>query len=169
MNAIWLASLLLLTLPIEAPVTPDAGPLHREAARRLRIGMEAAHAPDLPAEAHFTLLLEAGRSAAKALNGLHAGEAAECIVRDARWRAVLDRDLPREPRAPSVLVHDRTSGEVHSLSPAAAQLLQRCDGRRTLEEVVETVPAPHREAAAQCVRDLAAAGLLHPMPEKALR
>ena len=41
--------------------------------------------------------------------------------------------------------------------------------RETLEEVVEPIPLPHREAAEQCVRELASAGLIHPLTETALR
>jgi hypothetical protein len=38
-------------------------------------------------------------------------------------------------------------------------LLERCDGTRTLEQVVEIIPAPHRPDAARCVEDMATAGL----------
>ena len=51
------------------------------------------------------------------------------------------------------------------MASAAAALLERCDGTRDLETVVEIIPAPHRAAAAQCVRELAEAGLLHPLPQ----
>lgn len=88
---------------------------------------------------------------------------------DAADRVVLDAELAPEERGESVLVHLLQTGEVHSLSPAAADLLLRCDGERTLEEVIEPVPVPHREAAEQCVRELAAAGLIHPLPETVRR
>jgi hypothetical protein len=39
-------------------------------------------------------------------------------------------------------------------------LLERCDGTRTLEQIVEIVPAPHRADAARCVEAMAGAGLL---------
>lgn len=75
-------------------------------------------------------------------------------------RARFDRDLPREPREPSVLVYDARTAEVTSFSAAAAMLLERCDGTRTLEQIVEIVPAPHRADAARCVHDLARGGWL---------
>lgn len=84
-------------------------------------------------------------------------------------RARFDRELAPQPRGASVLVLDTSSGETHALSPAAAELLLRCDGSRDLEAVVEIIPAPHRAAAAQCVRDLAEAGLLHPLPQTVTR
>ncbi len=71
---------------------------------------------------------------------------------------------PQQPGA-SVLVLDTSSGEVHSLSPAAAELLERCDGVRTLEQVVELVPVPHRAAALDCVMELARAGIVTPTEE----
>ena len=58
-----------------------------------------------------------------------------------------DRELALQARGESVLVLDTASGETHSLSPAAAALLERCDGTRDLESVVEIIPAPHRAAA----------------------
>lgn len=84
-------------------------------------------------------------------------------------RERFDRELAPQERGEAVLVLDTESGETHSLSPAAAALLERCDGARDLEAVVEIIPAPHRAAAVQCVRDLAEAGLLHPMPEAVAR
>ncbi len=90
-------------------------------------------------------------------------------ILDEADRARLDLELERQPRGESVLVHDSASGEIHSLSPAAAELLARCDGTRTLEAVVELIPHPHREAAALCVRELASAGLIEPLPEVAVR
>jgi radical SAM superfamily enzyme YgiQ (UPF0313 family) len=75
-------------------------------------------------------------------------------------RARLDRELPRETRSPSVLIYDRASGELRAVTPDAAELLARCDGKRTVEQVVELVPQPHRAAALACVRELAEAGML---------
>jgi radical SAM superfamily enzyme YgiQ (UPF0313 family) len=74
-------------------------------------------------------------------------------------RARFDRELPREPRSPSTLVYDPSTGEVRAFTPAAAMLFDRCDGERTLEQVIEIVPEPHRENALACVRDMARAGL----------
>ena len=52
------------------------------------------------------------------------------------------------------------SGEVQCLSPAAAEVLERCDGSRTVQEVVEIFPEPVRADAERCVREIARAGLL---------
>lgn len=79
---------------------------------------------------------------------------------DEEDRARLDRELPRESRAPSILIYDRASGELRSVTPDVAELLSRCDGTRTVEQVVELVPQPHRDAALACVRELAQAGML---------
>jgi radical SAM superfamily enzyme YgiQ (UPF0313 family) len=75
-------------------------------------------------------------------------------------RARFDRELPREPREASTLIYDPETGELRCVSPAAAMLLERCDGSRTLEQVVEIIPASAREDAARCVRELATAGLI---------
>lgn len=81
---------------------------------------------------------------------------------DEEDRARFDRELaPLEPSA-SVLVYDPRTGDAQALTPAAAELLARCDGARTVEQIVEIVPAPHRGDAARCVRELAGAGLLAP-------
>ncbi len=87
-------------------------------------------------------------------------------ILDAADRARLDAQVPALAPEPSVLVHDRASGEIHALSPAAAELLERCDGRRTLDAVVAVVPDEHRAAARACLRDLSAAGLLQPLPQE---
>ena len=81
-------------------------------------------------------------------------------------RSRLDRELPRLATEDSVLVHDRTTGEIRALSPAAAMVLERCDGERTHEEVLEIFPAAARPAAAACLAELAGAGLIerqHPL------
>jgi radical SAM superfamily enzyme YgiQ (UPF0313 family) len=74
--------------------------------------------------------------------------------------ARFDRELPPLARAPSKLVYDAASGEVQCLSPAAAEVLERCDGSRTLAEVVEIFPEDVRAEAERCVHDIARAGLL---------
>jgi radical SAM superfamily enzyme len=84
-------------------------------------------------------------------------------------RTRLDRELAPLPPAESVLVHDTTTGEVRCLSPAAAALLERCDGARTVAEIVAVVPHPHRDAATSCIRELSGAGLLERAPAEALR
>ena len=75
-------------------------------------------------------------------------------------REHLDRELPREEPSASQLVYDPATGVVQCVSPSTAMLLERCDGSRTHEEVVEVVPAAHQGAARRCLADLAAAGLL---------
>ncbi len=71
-----------------------------------------------------------------------------------------DRELAALFRSPSKLVYDPTSGEVRCLSPAAAEVLERCDGSRTLAEVVEVFPQDVRADAQRCVQEIARAGLL---------
>lgn len=75
-------------------------------------------------------------------------------------RARFDRELPPEPRNESVLVYDPRTAEVRSVTPAVAELLDRCDGTRTTEQVVEIVPLPHRADAERCLAELAGHGLL---------
>ncbi len=75
-------------------------------------------------------------------------------------RAKLDQELAPIERSPSTLVYNPLTGEVQCLSPAAAEVLHRCNGSRTLTEIIEIFPEPHRNAAEQCVQDIALAGLL---------
>ena len=82
-------------------------------------------------------------------------------------RERFDRELEPETPEPSKLVYDPESGEIRCLSAAAAMLLARCDGSRTIEEIVEVVPEPVRENAARCVTELAGAGLLEAALEEA--
>jgi radical SAM superfamily enzyme YgiQ (UPF0313 family) len=70
-------------------------------------------------------------------------------------RARFDLELPREPKEASTLLYDLRTAEIHCVSPAAAALLERCDGTRTLEQVIEIVPFTVREEALRCVRELA--------------
>jgi radical SAM superfamily enzyme YgiQ (UPF0313 family) len=74
--------------------------------------------------------------------------------------ARFDREMPALTPASARLVYDPSSGEVQCLSPAAAEVLGRCDGRRTLAQVVEIFPEPVRAEAERCVHDIARAGLL---------
>jgi len=71
-----------------------------------------------------------------------------------------DRELEPLRRSPASLVYNPSTGEVQSLSPAAAQVLERCDGSRTPEEVVSVFPADVREDARRCIHEIARAGLL---------
>jgi radical SAM superfamily enzyme YgiQ (UPF0313 family) len=74
--------------------------------------------------------------------------------------ARFDRELAPLAPSPSKLVYDPRTGEVQCLSPAAAEVLERCDGSRTLAEVVEIFPQAVRAEAERCVHDIARAGLL---------
>jgi hypothetical protein len=74
--------------------------------------------------------------------------------------ARFDRELAPLAPSPSRLVYDLETGEVQCLSPAAAEVLARCDGSRTVAEVVEIFPQSVRAEAERCVRDIARAGLL---------
>ena len=81
---------------------------------------------------------------------------------DPRDRVKLDAELPREPRSPSRLVYDPRTGELQCLSPAAALLLERCDGSRSIAEIVQLIPAEARADAERCVHEMAKRGLLDP-------
>ena len=74
--------------------------------------------------------------------------------------ARFDREMAPLERGSSRLVYDPESGEVQCLSPAAAEVLSRCDGARTLAQVVEVFPETVRADAERCVQDIARAGLL---------
>ena len=84
-------------------------------------------------------------------------------------RERLDVELPKQEKSPSTLVYDPATGEVSCVSPAAAALLERCDGSRTVEEVIEIIPAPHRADAERCLVEMAGAGLLSRAHEEARR
>jgi radical SAM superfamily enzyme YgiQ (UPF0313 family) len=79
-------------------------------------------------------------------------------------RARLDRELPRQPRGAATLVYDPDTAEIRCISPAAAALLARCDGTRSVEEVIEIIPAPHKADAERCLVEMAGAGLLEHEP-----
>jgi len=73
-------------------------------------------------------------------------------------RARFDRELPAERPSDSMLVYDRRTGELQCFSAAAAMLLERCDGTRTVEQIVEIVPQPARADALRCVEQLSQSG-----------
>ncbi len=75
-----------------------------------------------------------------------------------------DRELVPLRRSPSALVYDPATGEVRTLSPAAAELLARCDGSRSLDEILAIFPEEARSDARACVTELAGAGLLEASP-----
>ena len=79
---------------------------------------------------------------------------------DPEDRARFDAENPAEPREAAVLVYDARTAEVRCFSPAAADLLQRCDGERTVEQVLELVPREAHDAARACLAELAGAGLV---------
>jgi hypothetical protein len=74
-------------------------------------------------------------------------------------RARFDRELPREEPSDATLVYDPATGEVQCFSAAAALLLERCDGTRTVEQVIEIVPHEVRSEALRCVEDMQKARL----------
>lgn len=73
-----------------------------------------------------------------------------------RFDAEMEPELPQ----PSTLVYDSRTGEVRCFSPAAAELLERCDGQRTVEQIVELIPKEAWPAAEECLVQLADEGLL---------
>ena len=75
-------------------------------------------------------------------------------------RERLDREHPRLAPEDSVLVYDPHSGELRTLSPAAALLFARCDGTRTLDELVSIFPSEARREAQACLTELSRAGLI---------
>ncbi len=75
-------------------------------------------------------------------------------------RARFDAELPALDPSPSRLVYDVKAGEMHCLSLGAMDLLERCDGERSPEEVVAYVPSGHRATALACLRELMQAGLV---------
>jgi hypothetical protein len=74
----------------------------------------------------------------------------------------LDREVPGLEPSPARLIYNPETGELQCLSPAAAEILARCDGSRTLEQVVAAFPPSVRHEAERCVREIARAGLLAP-------
>jgi len=79
-------------------------------------------------------------------------------------RARFDRELdPLEP-CEAVLVYDPRSADIRCLSPEAWTLLERCDGSRTTEGVVEIFPAPSHAEARACLEEMAGAGLFESRP-----
>ena len=59
-------------------------------------------------------------------------------------------------------MYNPDTGEVQSLSPAAADLLARCDGSRSVAQVVEIFPREVRDDAQRALQEIAVAGLLDP-------
>jgi radical SAM superfamily enzyme YgiQ (UPF0313 family) len=79
---------------------------------------------------------------------------------DDEERARAEREIQPIAPSPSVLVHDPSSAEVRCLSPETWELLSRCDGRASEEEILAVYPAEAREGARQCLQQMAEAGFL---------
>jgi hypothetical protein len=77
-------------------------------------------------------------------------------------RQRFDHTLQPETSSPSAILYNAATGEIHCLSPAAADLLQQCDGERTLDELLSLFEAEHRADAKRCLEELESAGLLQP-------
>ena len=78
-------------------------------------------------------------------------------------RERFDRTLDPLQPSPSTLVYNPATGEVQCLSPAAADLLSRCNGARSIDEVVEIFPEEVRDDAKRAIVEISAAGLLEPV------
>jgi len=77
-------------------------------------------------------------------------------------RARFDAELePLEP-CPAVLVYDPMTADIRCLSPEAWTLLERCDGSRTMDGVVEVFPQASQGEARACLSEMAGAGLFGP-------
>ena len=74
-------------------------------------------------------------------------------------RTRFDKELEPLAREDAVLVYDPRTADIRCLSPEAWTLLERCDGSRTTEGVVEIFPAPSHKEARACLEEMAGAGL----------
>ncbi|HED65545.1 MAG TPA: radical SAM protein [Planctomycetes bacterium] len=81
-------------------------------------------------------------------------------------RARFDRELPPLARSPSTLLYNARTAEVQCLSPAAADLLERCDGRRSPEEIVSVYPEEVRPQALAALETISKAGLIEAVPPR---
>lgn len=75
-------------------------------------------------------------------------------------RARFDREIAPEPPSPSWLLFAPSTAEIHALSDAAKDLLDACDGRRSVREILALLPEEQRAAARDALRELARAALL---------
>lgn len=75
-------------------------------------------------------------------------------------RVRFDRELRPLQREPGKLLYNPNTGELQSLSPAAAELLERCNGARSLDEVIEVYPEEVRPHALEAIQVISQAGLL---------
>jgi hypothetical protein len=72
----------------------------------------------------------------------------------------LDRDGPRVRPAEGTLALDRESGAVHCLSRDAVELLEACDGERTVAEIAGRYGPDDGEAVVEFLEELARGGLI---------
>ena len=79
---------------------------------------------------------------------------------DQEDRERFDRELDALAPCESTLIYNPRTGETRCLSPAAAHLLERCDGSRSLAEVVEVYPEEVRDDARKAISEIDEAGLL---------
>ena len=95
----------------------------------------------------------------------------DLLDREDRMR--LDRELAPARPSPCTLVHDPASAQVHCLTPAAVELLDRCDGMRTVEQIVESFSGEQRSDAEQGLVELNRTGMIatrsRPTRESAFR
>ncbi len=80
-------------------------------------------------------------------------------------RVRFDAELKPLERCDSTLIYNPATAEVQCLSPAAVDLLERCDGSRSVDEVVEVFPEEVRDDAKRAIAVISDAGLLEPLSQ----
>ena len=78
----------------------------------------------------------------------------------------LDAEVPRLEANEGVIALNPGTGDLHHLSPDAADLLRACDGESSLDAILERYDEEHRPAAAEFLRELAGAGLVQTTEEE---
>ncbi len=81
-------------------------------------------------------------------------------ILDEEERAQAEREVAPIEACPSVLVYDPASAEVRCLSPETWDLLRRCDGRTSEDEILSAYPVTARGDARRCMMEMAEAGFL---------
>lgn len=79
---------------------------------------------------------------------------------DDQDRERLDAELAPEEPEPGALIYDSRRSLVHSLSLAAAELLDRCNGARSVAQILDPLDDALRPQGRACLEDLARSGLL---------
>ena len=79
---------------------------------------------------------------------------------DQEDRVRLDREMTPTRPSPCTLVYDSSSAQVHCLPPKATQLLDRCDGTESLEEIIESFTGDDRLDAEQFLGELQRTGII---------